>query len=197
MPDTDTTTEIWKPVVGYESLYEVSNFGNVRRTAGWFYGRKRKNHREPTGNLLPVTARAGYKRVTLCNGETHRNFSVHLLVTTAFIGPRPRGFQVDHVNYDTGDNRLSNLRYVTGVDNVLRSHRDGRHDMRGEKGPGAKLTNSDVQSIREALSLGLSARAVAGKFGISSSNVSSIRLGKSWSNLSHGVISPGHSQDQA
>lgn len=49
---------------------------------------------------------------------THKRVFVHRLVTEAFLGPRPDGFEVDHINRDKHDNRVENLRYVTHSGNM-------------------------------------------------------------------------------
>lgn len=63
------------------------------------------------------------------NGQT---FRVHELITTAFIGNRPKNYDVDHINGDKSDNRPSNLRYVTRSQN-LRGHQKvrGKSKYRG------------------------------------------------------------------
>jgi hypothetical protein len=57
----------------------------------------------------------GYMRVYLNN----KLILVHKLIALAFLGNRPAGFQIDHINRDSCDNRLENLRYVTPHDNLI------------------------------------------------------------------------------
>ena len=70
--------EYWKPVVGYEGLYEVSNWGRVKsipRNGTVKYARI----------LKPVTNRYGYSYVILCKNGKVKSFLVHRLVAEAFI----------------------------------------------------------------------------------------------------------------
>ncbi|MCV7354514.1 NUMOD4 domain-containing protein [Mycolicibacterium fluoranthenivorans] len=124
--------ELWRPVVGYEGLYEVSDQGRVRSLdRSVRYGSKawRRHHgteiapfRSPPTNYLTVSlSRDGYKR----------NRRIHVLVLEAFIGPRPSP-EMDgcHNNSDPDDNRAANLRWDTKVSNSQDSVRIGTHHER-------------------------------------------------------------------
>lgn len=110
--------EIWKPVVGYESLYEVSSLGRLRSlprrgTAGCAAGRRYG------GVLLKQTMRFGYAHVGLSAiGKKLVNRRVHGLVLAAFVGPVPDGQQTRHLNGVSHDNRLVNLAYGTATENA-------------------------------------------------------------------------------
>ena len=101
--------EIWKPVLGYEGLYEVSNFGRVKSI---FYKRQGKEI-----ILKPCFAR-DYLTVMLCKNKTKKHHSLHRLVWEAFTGPIPEGMQVNHINEDKTDNRLENLNLMTCKENI-------------------------------------------------------------------------------
>ena len=118
--------EIWKPVVGYEGLYEVSSFGRVRsldRDDGrgwWIKGRILKQDLCKNGGL----------RVTLYNRTKKTRFFVHRIVAEAFI-PNPYNKpEIDHINTIRTDNTVclnedgsvnydkTNLRWVTHKENM-------------------------------------------------------------------------------
>jgi hypothetical protein len=98
--------EIWRPVVGYEGLYEVSCDGNV-------YSRH-------TGKDLKLKLSIyGYNRIVLHKEGEGKNYQVHRLVAQAFI-PNPENKpQVDHINRNKTDNRVENLRWVTCSENCI------------------------------------------------------------------------------
>lgn len=112
--------ESWRPVVGYEGAYEVSDRGHVRSLPG---GQRK-------GIVLkPVPAGRGYLTVQLCVEGIIRRFYIHHLVALAFIGARPAGLDVCHGNGDFLDNRPANLRYAT----VSANNRDAiRHGHNAE-----------------------------------------------------------------
>lgn len=100
--------EEWRPVVGYEGLYEVSNFGRVRNS--------KRMH------ILAAHKTCGYYRVLLCrppvgSKKDHKNWLVHRLVAKAFIPNLKAAPQVDHINGNREDNRAVNLRWVTCKEN--------------------------------------------------------------------------------
>jgi hypothetical protein len=108
-----TTREIWKPVVGYEGWYSVSNRGRVKRIAR---GRSTRRGRLRVG----TPDRDGYLRLVLNRYAVRTGFYVHQLVACAFIGPCPAGMEVDHIDRDVTNNRVENLRYVTHAENLSR-----------------------------------------------------------------------------
>lgn len=108
--------EEWRPITGWEGLYEVSHRGRVRSVG------KGKGRRPPGRVLCQRYNRDGYLRVRLTRNRQEWNPYVHALVLAAFVGPRPIGHDIDHKNGDRGDNRLENLEYVTTAVNVLRSY---------------------------------------------------------------------------
>lgn len=95
--------EIWKPVIGYEGLYEVSNFGNVDSlNYNHTNKRKRRIQREGRGGYMYVNLHKGGKTVTK---KTHR------LVAEAFI-PNPHNLpQVNHKDENKLNNRADNLEW--------------------------------------------------------------------------------------
>ncbi len=100
--------ETWKPVVGYEGLYEVSDVGNIRSLYG-SQGTKRVLKMHLHGD--------GYRSVRLCRKGGPR-VSVHRIVAKAFI-ENPLGKKtVNHKNGDRQDNRVSNLEWATQKEQV-------------------------------------------------------------------------------
>jgi hypothetical protein len=123
----DTEEEEWRPVVGHPS-YEVSSLGAVRsvdRTLLCGDGRTRRFKGRPVKGAYDK--RMGYHRVMLYDHAKATGFTVHSLVTEAFIGPPPPGEEVRHKNGDPKDNRLSNLEYGTRSQNMQDAVRHGTH----------------------------------------------------------------------
>lgn len=110
--------ERWKPVLGLEDRYEVSDRGRVRRLARMTRNRSAEFELEQKV-LRPRASRRGYLAVNLTTSVERGRpgyklvRTIHTLVMAAFVGPRPDGMDVCHNNGDKTDNRLENLRYDT------------------------------------------------------------------------------------
>lgn len=122
--------EQWRPVVGWEGLYEVSDMGRVRSTDSIVDERDRwggVRSRAVKGRILSTTPvkRHGYPRLTLSRNGRRRPVKVATLVAEAFIGPRPAGMEVCHWDGDRVNSRLCNLRYDTPRANRMDSIRHG------------------------------------------------------------------------
>ena len=96
--------EVWMPVIGFESLYEVSNEGRVRSLP-------RKTTR---GKILkPSIDKDGYHRVNLVDGKISKFFRVHRIVAQAFIDNPLNLPVVNHKDENKQNNRVDNLEYCT------------------------------------------------------------------------------------
>lgn len=120
LPTEEATTETWRPVPGYEGRYDVSDLGRVR---SWL-----PYHGLATPRLMNATPDdRGYPVIQLFGGPRTIARKVHRLVLETFVGPRPEGFDTRHLDGDTSNNRLSNLRYGTRSENNFDAVRHGTH----------------------------------------------------------------------
>lgn len=133
--------EIFKDVVGYESMYQVSNLGTVislERT-------KYKNQYVKSKTKSINDNGYGYKTVNLWKDNKGKTFYVHRLIVEAFIGEIPKDMQVNHINGVKSDNFLSNLEIVTRSENILHAHKNGlTKDMFGQKVKRSKTGYSNI-----------------------------------------------------
>lgn len=185
MPDpiVDLPGEIWKPVVGFEGLYEVSSAGRVatltRRNRPLREGAPKSCRR-----LLKLNPTGGphkeYRAVTLVDlASRRRRVSVHVLVLEAFVGPRPEDMECCHNNGIPSDNRLENLRWDTRSNNMADKLRHGTARI-GGRHPMAVLTAQDVREIRRLVAAGKTSRQVAEVFGVTVGAIKDIRSRKNW-----------------
>ena len=102
--------EVWKNIEGYEGLYQVSNFGNVKtlkrkvQHGNCFYTREERI-------LKQSKDKYGYCVVGLSRNKATKTYKVHRLVAEAFI-PNTDGFpQVNHKDFDRANNNTENLEW--------------------------------------------------------------------------------------
>ena len=146
----DRIVEQWRPVLGYEHGYEVSDHGNVRSL---FRSRRL---------LKPASDRNGYQRVMLYapDGKTPKGHVVHRLVAEAFL-ENPAGLPwVNHVNGQKGDNRASNLEWCNRAGNVRHAVQS---DLLKPHAPN-NFSAREVKVITCLVTIGFSKQAVAQMF---------------------------------
>lgn len=118
-------SEEWRPVVGYEGAYEVSDQGRVRSLERLDARGRRRRARM----LHPRPTTRDHRAVALYSNGIRKDFQLHRLVLEAFVGPQPQGMEGCHWNDIPTDNRLVNLRWDTRSANVRDSVRNGNHAM--------------------------------------------------------------------
>ena len=174
---------IWRPVIGYEELYEVSSSGLVRGKEKEVSG----NHKKPT-RKIPVRDKkqcllVGYPAVTLFKDGKPKLIKVHRLVAEAFLENPDSLPCVNHIDNDKTNNDVSNLEWCTHEHNTHHMLKQGRQDWAyGERSSSAKLTEDDVVLIKN-LSKHMRQIDIAVMFGIRQQQVSRILAGKRWKHL--------------
>jgi hypothetical protein len=167
---------MWKAIPGWEGFYEVSDKGEIRsvdRTITFSDGRVRSYKSKIRAQCKD---QAGYMKVTLKGAGAEFRVHVHVLVTAAFIGPRPYKWVVCHGDGDNTNNKLENLRYGTPKDNAADSLRHGTR-ARGETCGASKITEEKVREIRATRG---TMDELADHFGMSRTAIWNIQNRKRW-----------------
>jgi hypothetical protein len=118
--------EEWRPIPAYEAAYEISSFGRIRCL--------RNSQRARSGHIkkLYVDPKS-YLRVTLCQDAKPKTVLVHRLVAQVFL-PNPLNKpQINHHDGDKQNNRVTNLEWVTNLENRKHAIKHGLHDSWGWK----------------------------------------------------------------
>ena len=136
--------EIWRPIVGYEGLYEVSNTGQVKSFDRYVKYSNGRIHLHKGKVLSPIKDRDGYLQVNLCYSGRINSIKVHRLVAQAFI-PNPDNLpQVNHRDEDKSNNRVDNLEWCTAKYN-------NNYGTRKDKVRETAIKNGYWNSLRSSL----------------------------------------------
>lgn len=187
----ELANEIWRPIVGYEGVYSVSDLGRIRRD-------RTRNGAPSTYIRRQIRMPNGYRAITLRHAGTIRRVLVHRLVAFAFIGMPPDGKpQVNHLDCVRANNRVANLEWASPADDGAHRVRMGRvpsgdrqglrrhpeRAARGERHGNSKLTDDDVRAIRRLVHGDMTQRCIAQLFRVSTGTVSLIKHRHAWAHV--------------
>jgi hypothetical protein len=165
--------EEWKPLLGYDYTYDVSNLGRVRKRC------------DRTNSIKILKQHGtGHDRIHLSvslklNGEKTTKL-VHQLVAQVWLPPKPIGLIILHGPLGRRNNCPDNLSYGTYQQNAgADRERDGTL-IKGEKSCWAKLTEKDVTEIRKSTK---TCRALAQQYGVSAMVISKVKTRKIWKHV--------------
>lgn len=177
--------EVWKPVVDWEPLYEVSNIGRVRskdRIVKCNTGTGVKKSKE----IKPRIDRYGYVAIALTIKDRKLQTGVHRLVAKAFISNPDNKESVNHINGIKTDNRVENLEWCTNQENSDHAVRIGLKNGNweiGENNPGVKLSEIIVLEIRKLYIEGMKQVDIGKLYDIDTANIHCIVRRKSWKHI--------------
>lgn len=169
--------EIWKFIYGFSKKYSVSNYGriksHIRKT-------KRRDLILSEGAIV-----SGYHRKELYKNGVGKAFLVHKIVSRSFIGPRPKGKQINHKDGNKLNNLASNLEYLTPLENTHHAIKLGlRNKNFGIGNFNAKLKEKDIPIIRKKYaSKKYTQTALAKEFGVSRKIIVLVGEYKAWKHI--------------
>jgi len=149
--------EIWKPIIGYENFYEVSNLGQIRSkdTLIENKGSGGKYIKKGCVRKHVINHKTGYHEVMLSVNNKIKNILVHRMVAIAFI-PNPNNYEtVNHLHGDKDDNSENALEWLSQSKNNKHSFSAGLKkptDVSGKKNPrfkhGKNQAGSEVKECK-------------------------------------------------
>lgn len=175
--------EIWKDICGYEGLYKISNYGEVKSI--------RKNI-----VMRPGDNGRGYKFIYLNKGGLVQRYYVHRLVALFFI-PNPENKpQVNHIDCNKGNNNVDNLEWVTTTEQMQHASKNDKLYCSefqkqqtilansGIKSHLSKLKDDDIIKIRKLSKIdGLTNSEIGLLFGVHRETIGYIVRGKTWKHI--------------
>lgn len=160
--------KIWRPIVGLEDTYEVSNFGEIRNIKTGLLRRLNKD-------------RKGYLYASLWKKNKGKCVKAHRAVADAFI-PNPFNKpQVNHIDCNVSNNSVENLEWCTPKENSQHMVKLG-NSTKGEKSGNHVLTDDKVREIKILLKK-VSQYKIARMYSVSRSTILKIHLNISWKHV--------------
>lgn len=170
--------EEWREIKGYEGMYEVSNWGRVRRAkdgpSTW------------KGKIMKLgVSSKGYHQVDLVKAGARKSLRVARIVGIAFISNPNNLPQINHRDGVKLHDWADNLEWNTAAQNIQHAFKNGLVNSRkGEKNNKSKLTEIEVVEVKQLLEAGkLLQREIGAIFGVTQTGISSIKTGRSWCQL--------------
>jgi hypothetical protein len=141
--------EIWHPCAGFETHYEVSNYGNVRSVERYVKNPRYDGFlkKAPSKILKQAKSKNGYLIVSFCVDGIKSNQSPHRLVARAFILNESNKPQVNHKDGNKHNNHIDNLEWCNASENaihaitVLKQQRGGKGKPRAKWSEQARLNH--------------------------------------------------------
>lgn len=159
--------EIWKDVVGYEGIYQVSNLGNIKNVNYRGTGKERK---------LNGRINNGYVYVALTKNKKAKMFLLHRLVAQAFIPNLKNKDCINHLDCNRQNNRIDNLEWCTFQENI--AYMDKLNRRKANK----KLSIEEVKTIRNLKEKGCFYKDIWNKYKnkITFSGFQKVWYGQNW-----------------
>ena len=164
--------EIWKPIRGYEGLYEISSYGRVKSL--------RKNI------ILKYQIHNGYPILHLFNGgaKNRKGFNIHRLVGINFINNPNNYPEINHLDGNKQNNYYKNLEWCTSEHNIEHAIKNKLVDNTGLNNSQCKLTECQVLEIRKLhLENKIKQNYLSKIYNISQTQISRIINNKKWKHL--------------
>lgn len=165
--------EKWKEIPDYEEMYAVSNCGKVKSLR---FGRTLK----PS-----LHSGTGYSRVSLCKQGMCKVHYIHQLVAKLFLTRKANNLEVNHIDGNKTNNKVTNLEWVTHHENVLHSHKLGinkKNQVRGSRTGSAKLNEKQVLEIKR-LKGTKTHEELAKKYNVSTGSIWHIFANRTWTHV--------------
>lgn len=174
--------EQWKPIIGYEGFYEISNYGKVRSLTRQ-NGHGGRIIREAPKILKLSKTTTGYWKIELKLNGKRNSYKVHRLVLFAFVGDPPPGKEItNHKDGNRLNNYVDNLEWCSQRENVLHAVKTGLR----------KTFYLDKEQLQE-LYLQKGAKKVGEIFGVSTTttikllNIHSIPIRHTGTQIQYGI----------
>ena len=170
----ECSQEEWRPVEGYDGYYEVSSLGR--------FAAVKKGERF----LRKINYATHYPSVSFKKrpqDSVQKSSTLHKLVAETFLGERPFGHVIRHLDGDRYNNRVENLAYGLPEENHADTKKHGTH--RNENNGRALFNELSVKAVLLLLEKGVSQSEIAQRLEVSVGTIHAIKTRRNWSSVTY------------
>ena len=126
--------EIWKNILGYEGIYQVSSCGLIRSVDRTLIKKRNPKTGKPCINKMKgrlkkfSVSKIGYRQVSLYKNLKSETLLVSRIVATAFIKNNENKPEVNHIDGNKENNNISNLEWCTSKENKCHAIANGYYN---------------------------------------------------------------------
>lgn len=177
--------EIWRPIPGYEGMYEASNLGNIRNVPRVIIDKR--GHRHPVKACVRTfhkTPTCQYYVIVLSSGDRQfHNHLVHRLIASAFLEDYSDKLEINHKDGNKLNNAVDNLEMVTRLENIRHSIDMGLKNDSGVNNSRSVLSEAIVKKARIYKIWGLNINELARKHGVVPGTLQLAAIGRTYKNI--------------
>lgn len=183
--------EIWKDVVEYEGLYQISSLGRLRSIDkirdGFSYKNGKITKRFYKGKIIKQSIIGyGYPSTAIMKNGTYKTVLIHRLVAKAFIENPENKLYVNHIDFNTRNNYFENLEWCTAFENIHHTMNHGRNrQLYGEENGHSKIKNNQIIDIFGMSENGISQYKIARHYGVHQSTINKILRRITYKKINH------------
>ena len=166
--------EIWKFIPDTENLYQISNYGRVRRMHKQVF---RKRFTILTGGFT----KCGYKHHSISVNTKTKTINPHIIVAKMFVKGYKQGLYVNHIDCDKSNNYYKNLEWVTAKKNAEHASKNKLYIF-SENHHNSKLSDKEVIAIRKNSKI-MSQRKLAKTYSVSQRTIWNILHNKIYNHI--------------
>lgn len=164
--------EEWRFIPGYSKNYMISKYGRVKSVERTMIRSNGRPQIVRERILKSSCDEWGYPQVRI-DGKTVK---VHKAVALAFLGDRPESFEIRHLDGDSTNNKVENLKYGSHSENVLDGYKYNGFIFKNQK-----LNPGKAKEIRKLLNAGIPGKDVAKLYGVSQQTICDIKHNRIYS----------------
>lgn len=181
--------ELWADIEGFENMYQVSNFGRIRRLPHFKFRPTTGKHVFAKGGVFTYKSESGdhYPHTSLTKEQVSYNITVHIEVAKYFVlNPDPTNNTiVNHLDGNKNNPHYKNLEWITDIGNNIHARRMGLNNEVGINHSNTSFTEDQIIFI---FTSALYQKELAKMFFTTQSNISCIKRGVTWSHLTGKVF---------